>query len=272
MSRIESTFDELGRSGDGAYIPYVCCGDRGIDFTVSLLRRLSEAGADVIELGLPFSDPLADGPTIQAAMTRSLASGFKVAHMFDVISRARSDGVRTPIVVMTYYNPVVRMGVQVFCKKLSDAGADGILPVDLPIEESGELDLAAEESNIDVIKLISPTTSEERARQILESAKGFAYAVSVSGVTGERDSIPSSAIVLLKKLRSIGDVPIALGFGISNEEHVRQALSAGASGVVEGSALINIYSGEAEGSGAALELVEKHARSMKDATRATNRE
>lgn len=268
MSGIAAAFERLAASREGAYIPYVCCGDLGEEFTGELILRLSRAGADVIELGLPFSDPLADGPTIQAAMVRSLSSGFKVAMLFDVISGARSRGVETPIVVMTYYNPVVRMGLDAFCKRLADAGADGILPVDLPMEESGDLDRVARAHGLDVIKLVSPTTDDERMGRILESASGFVYAVSVSGVTGQRESLPHSAVALLKRLRDKSDMPVAIGFGISNQEQVRQAIAAGASGVVEGSALINIYARVLEEKDDdRLDLVEKHAREMKESTR-----
>lgn len=268
MSRIAATFERLAESEEGAYIPYVCCGDCGVEFTGELMRRLSRAGADVIELGLPFSDPLADGPTIQAAMVRSLSSGFKVATLFDLISQARSDGMDTPIVVMTYYNLIIRMGLDIFCKRLAEAGADGILPVDLPMEESADLERIAGAHELDVIRLVSPTTDDERMVQILQSARGFVYAVSFSGVTGQRDSLPHSATALLKRLRDKSGLPIAIGFGISNQEQVRQAIAAGASGVVEGSALIDIYArGLSEGEDGALDLVEKHAREMKDSAR-----
>jgi tryptophan synthase alpha chain len=268
MSRIQATFDALAKSGDAAYIPYVCCGDRGTAFTSELISRLATAGADVIELGLPFSDPLADGPTIQAAMVRSLSSGFKVSAVFDVISQVRAKGVPTPIVVMTYYNPVLKMGLEEFCAKLQDSGADGVLPVDLPIEESEELERAAATHGLDVIRLISPTTNDERMKKILGSARGFVYAVSVSGVTGRRDSLPHSATVLLRRATESSTLPVVLGFGISNPEQVRQAVSAGASGVVEGSALIDIYARMDGTEEELLASVEKHARDMKGATRA----
>jgi len=272
MSRVKETFDALAESGDAAYVPYVCCGDRGVDFTVRLIDRLSRAGADVIELGLPFSDPLADGPTIQAAMARALSSGFRVSQLFDVISGARSIGVTAPIVVMTYYNPVLRVGLDSFCERLKEAGADGVLPVDLPMEESGELDVAADALGLDVIRLVSPTTSENRMAEILRSARGFVYAVSVSGVTGQRDVLPHSALSLLKRLRERTDLPVVIGFGISNQEQVRQAMSAGASGVVEGSALIDLYARADEPEEELLDRVERHARDMKGAARASSDE
>ena len=241
MTAIAEVFRRLSSEREGAYIPYVCCGDNGENFTLELMARLEGIGADIIELGLPFSDPLADGPTIQAAMMRSLSSGFKVSRIFDTIADVRSNGMKAPVVVMSYYNPIVRVGIDDFCSRLSNAGGNAVLPVDLPMEESDDLDKAAAENGLDVIRLIAPSTDEERADSILAATTGFAYAVSVSGVTGERDELPESAMSLLQRLRSRSDMPIALGFGVSSPQHVRSAMHAGASGVVEGSALINAY-------------------------------
>ncbi|UCE92229.1 MAG: tryptophan synthase subunit alpha [Methanobacteriota archaeon] len=264
---ISDVFRRLSSEREGAYIPYVCCGDHGKDFTIELMTRLEVIGSDLIELGLPFSDPLADGPTIQAAMMRSLSSGFKVAHIFDTITEARGSGMKAPIVVMSYYNPVVRIGIDEFCSRLSRAGGDAILPVDLPMEESDELDKAAADNGLDVIRLIAPSTDEGRAKSILEATTGFAYAVSVSGVTGERDQLPESAMSLLRRLRSQSGVPIALGFGVSNQDHVRAAMHAGASGVVEGSALINAYMSAGSDRAEGIRLAEAHATEIKNATR-----
>jgi tryptophan synthase alpha chain len=267
VTAIAEVFRRLSSKREGAYIPYVCCGDNGTEFTLKLMRTLEEAGADIIELGLPFSDPLADGPTIQAAMMRSLDSGFKVARIFDTVKEARDDGISAPIILMTYYNPIVRIGVDEFCSRLSRAGGDALLPVDLPVEESRDLDVAAANYSLDVVRLIAPSTGDERADRILESTTGFAYAVSVSGVTGARHELPESAFSLLKRLRGRTSVPIALGFGISSTKHVKEALTAGASGIVEGSALINLYSARSDGQSKALQAIETHARMMKAATR-----
>ena len=268
MSRIHETFENLKRSGEGAYIPYLCCGDRGTDFTVRLARKLTDAGADVIELGLPFSDPLADGPTIQSAMVRALSSGFSTQKLFDTISCIRSEGVKTPIVVMTYYNPIVRMGIEEFCSELSKVEANAVLAVDLPIEESSELEKATANNGLDAIKLVAPTTDDDRAKQIMDMATGFIYAVSVSGVTGAKNSLPDTALTLLGRLRRInGSFPIAIGFGISNKKQVSDAIAAGASGVVEGSALIDIYSRQSQDEEVLLEQVGRHSAEIKDATR-----
>ena len=268
MSRISQAFEKLRKSGEGAYIPYVCCGDLGPEFTIRLAKRLTSAGADIIELGLPFSDPLADGPTIQSAMVRALSSGFKTQTLFDTVSRIRSEGVRTPIVVMTYYNPIIRMGIEGFCAKMSEVDADAVLVVDLPIEESSELDKAAAANDLDVIRLVAPTTNDARAKRIIDMTTGFVYAVSVSGVTGAKHTLPDTASNLLRRLRRIdGSAPIALGFGISNREQVVDAMTAGASGVVEGSALIDIYSRHSQNEEALLDQIEQHSAEIKDATR-----
>ena len=246
----------------------MCCGDLGTEFTVKLVRTLTDSGADILELGLPFSDPLADGPTIQSAMVRALSSGFRTQRLFDTITKIRNDGMTTPIVVMTYYNPIVRTGVDEFCSRLSTVGADAVLAVDLPIEESKELDEAAADNDLDVIRLVAPTTDKARAEEIMSTATGFVYAVSVSGVTGAKDRLPPTAISLINRLASVdGSVPIALGFGISNPGQVVEAIAAGASGVVEGSALINIYSKSSRDEQALLDQVREHSSRIKSATK-----
>ena len=265
MSRISGTFDSLSRKRAGAYIPYVCAGDLGNGFTLELISDLCAAGADVIELGVPFSDPVADGPTIQGAMKRSLDAGFKVADVFEIMRQARTSGIEQPFVLMTYHNPVHRMGVSEFCRRLSDAGGDGILVVDLPPEESGELDSAADRNSLDVIRLVAPSTPDERLSMILSKASGFVYAVSVAGVTGERCGLPATAAPLVKRITAGTKLPVALGFGISRPEHARDAHAAGAAGAVEGSGLISIYLPLSSDRAAALGAVKAHASEMKRA-------
>ncbi len=220
----------------------------------------------MVELGVPFSDPIADGPTIQEAMMRSLSSGFRVGAVFDIVRTLREDGIRQPIVLMTYSNPVMKMGPGTFCEKLASAGGDGILVVDLPLEESGELDGVARANGLDVIRLVAPSTSDERLEEILAESSGYVYAVSVSGVTGARDSMHETGLELVRRASSRKRVPVALGFGISKPEHVRKAVSAGASGVIEGSALISAYSKLLHDEDAALSAVAEHVREMKSAT------
>ncbi len=168
MSGISSAFKSLAGAESGAYIPYVCAGDPDSEFTLDLVNRLCKAGADIIELGLPFSDPVADGPVIQGAMSRSLSAGFKVARIFDTVAAVRDSGLKQPIVIMTYFNPVVKMGVDKFCARLANSGGDAVLVVDLPMEESRELDEAAADYGLDVIRLVAPSTDDERMGLILE--------------------------------------------------------------------------------------------------------
>lgn len=266
MTRIADTFRTLDSRGEGAYIPYVCAGDPNSAFTISLVKTLFDSGADIIELGLPFSDPIADGPTIQAAMGRSLSAGLRVSQIFETVCSIRSLDQDRPVVLMTYFNPVMKMGVEEFCHRLASSGGDGILVVDLPPEESAELERSANECDLDVIRLVAPSTNGERLDEILSKSSGYVYAVSISGVTGARDRLESSGLALVARVVSRSTLPVALGFGISRPEHVRQAMSAGASGVVEGSELIAMYRRSPGDSATALEAISKHAREMKQAT------
>ena len=262
MSSVAKVFSTLRSSNRGAYIPYICAGDPNKEFTISVVERLSESGADIIELGLPFSDPVADGPTIQKAMCRSIDGGFKVKDVFEIVSSVRARGIAKPIVLMTYANLILRTGWKEFCDMAATSGADAILPVDIPIEESSELDKCASDRGLDIIRLIAPTTSDSRIEQILSRASGFVYAVSVAGVTGSRETLQESATKLLRRVTSRSEIPVVLGFGISKPEHIGLALASGASGVVEGSELIRIYEPLLNDGTAALESVAGHVSDM----------
>jgi len=266
MSRISKTFDDLKKKGSAAYIPYVCAGDPDYESSLRLAKTLCESGADILELGLPFSDPIADGPVIQGAMMRSLSSGFRVNKLFEMIASLRNSGIDNPIIVMTYVNPIIRIGVEKFCTKLSESGADGLLVVDLPIEESAELDSMLHERHLDSIRLIAPNTRDSRIDTMISKTSGFVYAVSVSGITGSRDRLPESALSFVKRVVARTNNPIALGFGISNPTHVKEAVKAGASAVVEGSRLISIYQEDAKSEDERLKRIGKHVREMKAAT------
>jgi len=260
LSEISATFTAL--NGRPAYIPYICAGDPDKEFSLSLAKRLCDSGADILEIGIPFSDPIADGPVIQEAMQRSLKSGFHVGDVFRLIERLRSQSVPQPVVAMTYYNPILKMGPDKFCRSLSECGGDALLVVDLPPEESSSLLGMARDNELDMIRLVAPSTTDDRLEYILSEASGFVYVVSVAGTTGERESLPESAISLIHRVSGKSRLPVALGFGISMPEHVRQAISAGASAVVEGSKLITLYSGHLDDRKKALESVERHAREM----------
>lgn len=265
MSRIREVLDALSREGQGAFVPYVCAGDPDNRFSMGLAETLCAAGADLLELGVPFSDPIADGPVIQRAMARALSDGFRVVHVFDMIHSLRMRGLGQPIVLMTYFNPVLRVGVERFCHELAEAGGDGILVVDLPLEESEELENAAVAHGLDIIRLVAPTTSDERLGEILKKSSGFVYVVSASGTTGAKDQLPPSAEEILRRVVPRSPVPALLGFGISEPSHARRALELGAAGVVEGSKLISLYSERLGDRKGALRAVEAHAKAMKAA-------
>lgn len=263
MNPVDSTFKTLASKGEGAYIPYVCAGDPDIEFTVDLIRTLCRAGADLVELGMPFSDPIADGVAIQGAMKRALANGFTPEDLIEIVSSVRAEGIRQPFILMCYYNTILQKGIERFCYQLADANVNGLLIVDLPIEESKEIEEILYSNGLHLIRLIAPSTPELRLNQILSTATGFTYLVSVSGTTGARDSLDPSTLSLLRRVSSISPLPVVLGFGISKPSHARQAIENGAAGVVEGSKLITIYENSEREE--ALTAIANHAALMKNA-------
>jgi len=236
MNRIDGTFGRLDRP---AFIAYLVAGDPdGAGFHAAA-RAAIEGGADVLELGMPFSDPVADGPTIQQAHTRALEAGMTVDRYFEAVRGVRefSD---IPIILMAYCNSVYRRGVERFYRDAKEAGADGVLVVDMPPEEGGRALRAARGNGLDQIFLVAPSTSDERLGPILESAGGFVYLASLLGVTGARERLSDEASRLIGRVRARTRLPLAVGFGISRPEHARALRDAGADGVIVGSALVRI--------------------------------
>lgn len=236
MNRIQKTFNKLQRSNAKALIPYITCGDPDIAFTEELVTVLVEKGADIIELGVPYSDPVADGPTIQKASVRALENGIKLDHIFEMVSRVRSK-VDVPLVIMTYNNPVYVTGIDVFLDKAYSAGVDGLIIPDIPLEEGEQLQEGANKRNINLISMVAPTTTGKRLEKIVQLAEGFIYCVSVSGVTGARQILPHNLKNMVASLKALTSVPIAVGFGISGPEMAKK-VSQYADGIVVGSALI----------------------------------
>ena len=222
----------------GGLVTYLTAGDPDADRSVELLVAVAQAGADVLEVGVPFSDPLADGPVIQRASERALAGGMNLRGVIEIVRRVRAK-VDTPIVLFTYANPVVRMDPQVFARTAADAGVDGVLILDYPIEEAGPLRTPLLDAGLDPIFLISPTTSEERIRKSAELGAGFLYVISRLGVTGVRDRLPEDVGELMKRIRRCADLPVALGFGIAHPSQVAEACRVADAAVV-GSALVNV--------------------------------
>ena len=238
MSRLDDTFAGLRAARRTGLVAYITAGDPDLERSAEVVRAVARGGADVIELGVPFSDPLADGPVIQRATERALAKGATLARVLDMAASVRRD-VGPPLVLFTYANPVVRMGVAVFARRAREAGVDGVLVLDLPPEEAGEARAAFVAEGLDTIFLLSPTTSTPRIRRAAELGGGFLYGISRLGVTGARTDVANSAEALAARVRGETDRPLALGFGFSTPEHVR-AVGAWADAAVVGSALVQV--------------------------------
>ena len=236
MSRIAQTFTRP--SASPRLVTYVTAGDPDLARSQDVLLALAEAGADVLEVGVPFSDPIADGPVIQRAQERALAAGMTLSGTLDLIDRVRRK-IQAPIVLFTYVNPVLRMGRDAFVERASGVGIDGVLLLDLPLEEAESMHGELVGKGIDPIFLVSPTTSDERLRTAGRLGRGFLYAISRLGVTGARDAVAASAEPLVARVRAASALPIALGFGISRPEHVREVVGYADAAVV-GSALVTV--------------------------------
>ena len=238
MSRLDETFKDLRAARRTGLVAYITAGDPDLERSADVVRAVDRGGADVIELGVPFSDPLADGPVIQRATERALAKGATLAKVLDMAASVRAD-VAAPLVVFTYANPMVRMGVEIFARRARESGIDGVLVLDLPPEEAGEARAAFVAEGLDTIFLLSPTTSVPRIRRAAELGGGFLYGISRLGVTGARNDVADSAASLAARVRAETDRPLALGFGFSTPEHVR-AVGAWADAAVVGSALVQV--------------------------------
>src|SRR5688500_16998479 len=259
-SRIASTFSRLRAGQAPGLVTYVTAGDPDLPRTAGILRALDRAGADVLEVGVPFSDPLADGPVIQRATERALASRTTLSGVLDLLELVRPD-IRAPFVVFSYANPILRLGAERFADLARAAGVDGVLVLDLPIEEAGEFRHLLGSRGIDTILLLSPTTSDERLRQAAKLGSGFLYAISRLGVTGARDQLADGAEEMVARIRTVSDLPLALGFGISKPEHVR-AVGQWADAAVVGSALVTVIA-EAGASDELNTRVEEYVRWLK---------
>jgi tryptophan synthase alpha chain len=238
MSRIQQALENIKRNGGKALVPFLTAGDPDMGTTVELIHTLVEAGADVIELGVPFSDPMADGPTIQAASERALAAGTTVAGVLEIVATVRQK-TNVPIVLMGYYNPVFRFGTARFAAEAARAGVDGLLLVDLPPEESDEIHADLKQHGIDLITLLAPTTPDARMAELAAKAEGYLYYVSMTGVTGTQKIDAAAIADAVSYIQSQSPVPVAVGFGISTGEDAA-AVGAFADAVVVGSALVKI--------------------------------
>jgi tryptophan synthase alpha chain len=261
MSRIEPAFTRLRADRRTGLVTYVTAGDPSLDATANILRTLDRAGADVLEVGVPFSDPLADGPVIQRATERALAAGATLGGVLDMVAGVR-DGIDAPIVIFSYANPILRLGLDTFTSRARQAGVDGVLTLDVPPEEAAEWRQRFATAGIDTIFLLSPTTADDRIRRTAMLGSGFLYGISRLGVTGAREHVADSAAELAARVRAATDLPLALGFGVSRPEHVR-TIGEVADAAVVGSALVNVIA-EHGGSPDLLGQVERYVRWLRN--------
>ena len=237
MSRISQCFENLKKDGQTALIPYITAGDPEPWVTVPVMHALVEAGADILELGIPFSDPMSDGPVIQKACERALKNDVSLKHVLDMVKQFREKDSDTPVVLMGYANPIEAMGYKAFAENAKQAGVDGVLTVDMPPEEANEFLPLMDKSGIDTIFLVAPTTSKERMAKIAKHAKGFIYYISIKGVTGSAKIDVAEVDAKLADLRSCTDLPLGVGFGIRDGKSAA-AVSEVADAVVVGSTLV----------------------------------
>ena len=246
-SRLGDIFAALRAAGRTGLVTYVTGGDPDAERSAAILRGLDRAGADVLEVGVPFSDPLADGPVIQRASERALAGGATLSSTLEMIEQVRAD-IRAGIVVFSYANPILRMGAETFAARAAAAGVDGVLVLDLPIEEAGPFRQRMVDTGIDPIFLLSPTTTDARMRQAATLGRGFLYGISRLGVTGARAELATGVRAMVDRIRAASTLPVAVGFGLSRPEHIRE-IGACADAAVVGSALVDVIAREANSSG-----------------------
>jgi tryptophan synthase alpha chain len=252
MTRIDSTFAALKREGRGGLVTFITAGDPDYDTSLAMLKGLRAAGADIIELGMPFSDPMADGPAIQASSLRALKAGQTMKKTLSLVKEFRKNDQTTPIVLMGYYNPIYVYPVDRFVADASEAGADGLIIVDLPPEEDEELRPAAAAAGLSLIRLATPTTDAKRLPAVLANTSGFVYYVSIAGITGTAAPDVTSVGAHVERIKAHTDLPIAIGFGVKSPEQVRE-LARHAEGVVVGSALVSAIAESLDADGKATD-------------------
>lgn len=263
MSGISKVFEKLKNRNEKAFIPFITAGDPDAQTTDNLLKCLVDNGADIIELGVPFSDPMADGPTIQAASQRALNNEFSIEKILDHVRKMRAYS-EVPVILFGYYNPFLQYGIERLCTDAKTAGVDAFLIVDLPPEEATEIKTAANKNALDMIFLLAPTSTDERLKLITENASGFIYFVSVTGVTGARDCLDSTLGNYISRVKQYTNLPVGIGFGISRPEQVRE-VGTYSDAVIVGSAIIKLIE-ENRGKTDMILTVGNFVRELKNAT------
>lgn len=259
-NRITRKFAQLKANNEKALITYVTAGDPNLKATADLVLAMEQAGADIVELGIPYSDPLADGPVIQAASRRALQGGTTLTKIFEMITGLRQE-TQVPLVLMTYVNPIIQYGVENFAAKAAKAGVDGLIIPDLPSEEMEILKGPMNEAGLAIIPLVAPTSTDSRIAKIAEEAQGFIYCVSLTGVTGVREQVGQNVEAFIERVRKYTDKPLALGFGVSTPEQAAHMVKA-ADGVIVGSALVKVIAELGDGSNGEIAQLVK---ALKDA-------
>lgn len=259
-NRIQRAFARAADEGRAAFVAYLCAGDPNPATSLAACRTVLEEGTDILELGVPFSDPLADGLTNQLAAERALASGMTQEQVFNLVRSIRQFS-EAPIILYTYYNLVFAHGVEAFARKAAEAGVDGVLTLDLPPEEAAEMDAACASAGLQSVYIVAPTSPQARIARICRHATGFIYYVSQEGVTGVRDSVASNLAERIAAIRAETDLPVVVGFGISRQEHVR-TVAASADGVVVGSALVNCLAANPDQPAAAVAALQAKMRDL----------
>ena len=259
-------FQDLKRKGEGAFIPFIVAGDPDFETSIHMVKKFIENGADALEIGFPFSDPVADGPSVQAADIRSLNSGMTTERCFEFIDRIRKF-TSIPIGILVYYNLIYKIGLEEFYRKARKSGINGILAADLPPEESNDAVYMAKKYKINQIFMVAQTTSNQRINEVVKRCSGFLYVVAVMGVTGARSDIKKSTVDLIKRVKNHTKLPLVVGFGISKPEHVSDVIKSGADGAIVASAIIDIITDKLDDMDVAKDEIGSFCRELKHSTK-----
>lgn len=262
-------FDRVKNKGESAFIPFVMAGDPDFETSLQIVKTYVENGADALEIGFPFSDPVADGPTVQEADSRALNSGMTAKRGFKFIKKVR-EFTNIPIGILVYYNLIFKMGIEEFYRNASESGVNGVLSADLPPEEAGKAVTAARKFGVDPIFMAAQTTSNERLNMVNELCGGFLYVVAVMGVTGARSQVQTDTVQLISRIKKHSKLPQVVGFGISNAEHVKEIIRAGSDGVIVASALLDLISENLQDKKVMLQKIAAFTRELKEATKKIN--
>ncbi|BDU50693.1 tryptophan synthase subunit alpha [Haliovirga abyssi] len=263
---ISEKFKKLGKNNEKALITYVAGGDPNYGSSKKIIKALIKGGADIVEIGIPFSDPMADGPVIQAAAERALKNKFSLKDALKLVGELREEDIENPLLFMSYYNPIYSYGIEKFIKDAKKVGVNGVIIPDLPPEESDEFYIIAEEYDFNLIMFLAPTMTEERLEKVISRANGFIYFVSVAGITGARKNVNENLENLIKKVKEKTEIPIGIGFGISSKEHVK-GISKFADASIVGSAIVRKIEENLDNEEKMLEEIEEFVRELKSGTK-----